>query len=207
MTIFEFISSIGIIVSSIGVIGALLFGARQISLARKAINAQSFLNLHELEVLSRGKNSEDGIAAITALKKYDNYADFEQNEPESKREAIYNAVAFLNFVATLSEEDYLKIQDAWDIYFMTYQISCDKLLPWWLEYHRKSHYNIFPSFERACLVTHEIAITPGMTNSHDNRRLPQYTKRYLHASKLPKEKLHNILNQAGILRQQPPPKP
>jgi hypothetical protein len=145
MTLFE-------IVSSVGIIGALLFGGWQISLTRKAIRAQSFLNLHQLEVSFRGKDGEDGIAAITTLKKYDTYADFEQNEPERRREAIYNAVAFLNFVATLSEEDYLKIQDAWDIYFMVYQISCEKLLPWWLEHHRKFHYNIFPSFERACLV-------------------------------------------------------
>lgn len=200
MTIFESVSSIGIIVSSVGVIGALLFSAWQISLTRKAISAQSFLNLHQLEVLSRGKDGEDGIAAITTLKKYDNYADFEQNETERKQEAIYNAVAFLNFVATLSEEDYLKIQDAWDIYFMAYRISYDKLLPWWLDHHRKLHDNIFPSFERACLVTHEIAITPGMTRAHDNKRLPQYTRRYLHASKLTQEKLHNALNRSGILR-------
>ena len=60
MAIFELVSSIGIIVSSMGVIGALLFGAWQIFLARKAISAQSFLHLHQLEVLSRGKNGEDG---------------------------------------------------------------------------------------------------------------------------------------------------
>jgi hypothetical protein len=205
MAIFELVSSIGIIVSCIGVIGALLFGVWQIFLARKAISAQSFLNLHQLEVLSRGKNGEDGLAAITTLKKYDSYTDFEQTEPESKREAIYNAVAFLNFVATLSEEDYLKIQDAWDIYFMAYRISYDKLLPWWLNHYRNFHLNIFPSFERACLVTH--AITFEMTNAHDNKRLPQYAKRYLRASKLTQEQLHNTLNQSGILRPQPPPQP
>ena len=200
MTIFE-------IGSFIGVIGALLFGAWQISLASKAIRAQSFLNLHQLEVLSRGKDGEDGIAAITMLKKYSSYTDFEQREPESKREAIYNAVAFLNFVATLSEEGYLKMQDAWNIYFMVYKISCDTLLPWWLEHHRKFHPNIFPSFERACLVTSEIAHTHGKTNAHDNKMLPQYIRRYSHASQLTKEKLHDTLNQAGILRHLPPSKP
>ena len=49
MSIFEGISAIGII-------GALVFAAWQNSLARKAIRAQSFLNLHQLEMLSRGKN-------------------------------------------------------------------------------------------------------------------------------------------------------
>ena len=193
MTIFE-------IISTIGIIGALLFSAWQTFLARKAISAQSFLNLHQLEFLSHAKDGEDGIAAITALKAYNSYADFEQGEPESKREAIYNAVAFLNFVATLSEEGYLKIQDAWDIYFMAYWISYDKLFPWWLDYHRKFHPNIFPSFERACLVTHNI--TSEMINAHDNKRLRHYIKGYSHASKLTKERLHNILNQSGILRLQ-----
>ena len=64
--------------------------------------------------------------------------------------------------------------------------------------------NIFPSFERACLVTH--AITLEMTNAYDNQRLPQYAKRYLHASKLVQEQLHTTPNQSGILRPQPPPK-
>jgi len=205
MSTFELVSFIGIIISSIGVIGALLLSTRQNSLTRKAISAQSFLNLHQLEFLSRGKGGEDGIAAITALKKYDSYTDFEQGEPESKREAIYNAVAFLNFVATLSEEGYLKVQDAWDIYFMAYWISHDKLLPWWLDYHRKFHRNIFPSFERACLVTH--AITDEMIKAHDNKRLRQYIKGYSHASKLTKERLHDVLNQSGILRLQSLPKP
>lgn len=191
------ISSIGIIVSSIGVIGALLFGAWQISVARKAISAQSFLNLHQLEILSHGKDGEDGIAAITDLEKYDDYAEFERSVSESKRVAIYNAVAFLNFVATLSEEDYLKVQDAWDIYFMAYRISYDKLWPWWLKHHRESHHNIFPSFERACLVTH--AITSEMSNAYDKKMLPQYTKRYKRASKLAKEQLDDVLNKSGIL--------
>lgn len=201
------IASIFEIISAIGIVGALIFAGWQNFLAKKAIRAQSFLTLHQLEMLSRGKDGEDGIAAITTLKQYDNYADFEQSEPESKREAIYNAVAFLNFVATLSEEDYLKIQDAWDIYFMAYCISCEKLLPWWLDHYRKLHRNIFPSFERACLVTNEIAMTPGMTNAYDNTMLRQYTRRYFRASKLTKEKLHNALNQSGILRHQTFPKP
>ena len=198
MTIFE-------AVSAISVIGAFLFSAWQIALARKTINAQSFLNVHQLEVLSRGKDGEDGIAAIIALPTYRSYTEFEQKEPERKREAIYNAVAFLNFIATLSEGHYLKVQDAWDIYFMAYRVSYDKLFPWWLEHQRKLHPNIFPSFERACLVTQ--AITPEMINAHDNRRLRQSIKRYSRASKLPKERLHNTLNQAGILRLHPPGKP
>ncbi len=193
------------LVSFIGIVGALLFSARQNFLAAKAVRAQSFLNLHQLEVSSRSKDGEDGIVAITTLKKYDTYADFVQSEPESKREAIYNAVAFLNFVATPGEEDYLKIQDAWDVYFMAYRISCDKLLPWWLEHHRQFHQNIFPSFERACLVTR--AITPEMINAHDNKRIAQYARRHYRTSKLTREKLHNALNQSGLLRYQSPSKP
>jgi hypothetical protein len=193
------------LISVVGIVGALLFSARQNFLAAKAVSAQSFLNLHQLEVLSRGKDGEDGIVAITSLKKYENYADFEQSEPVSKREAIYNAVAFLNFVATLGEENYLKIQDAWDVYFMAYRICYDKLLPWWLEYHRQFHLKVFPSFERACLVIH--AITPEMINAHDNKRIAQYARRYFRSSKLTKEILHNALNRSVVLRYQSPSKP
>ena len=76
---FDIVSSIGIIISSLGVIAAFLVGARQISLARKAISAQSFLNLHQLELASRG-DREDGIAVIAALAKYTNYTEFENGE-------------------------------------------------------------------------------------------------------------------------------
>ncbi|HEX4715556.1 MAG TPA: hypothetical protein VH164_11590, partial [Ktedonobacteraceae bacterium] len=62
--------------SAIGAAVAAGVAAWQISVARKAISAQSFLNLHQLEVQSRGKDGEDGIAAIIALKKYNDYAEF-----------------------------------------------------------------------------------------------------------------------------------
>ena len=114
-------------------------------------------------------------------------------------------MAFLNFVATLGEEDYLKIQDGWDIYFMAYRISYDKLLPWWLAYQRQFHHHIFPSFERACLVTH--AITPEMSNAFADKRKGQYEKKYYRTSKLTKEKLHNALKKSGVLRYTSPSKP
>ena len=196
--------------SALGAAAAAGVAAWQISVARKAISAQSFLNLHQLEVLSRSKDGDDGIAAITALEKYDNYADFVQKEPKKKQEAIYHAVAFLNFVATLAEEEYLQVQDAWDIYFMAYQISYDKLWPWWLEHQRETHSNIFPSFERACLVTH--AITSEMSETFDTNRLALYIKRYKRASKLTKKQLDDALKKSGILsatssqaKIQPPP--
>ena len=70
-------SSIGIVISSLGVIAAIWFGVKQISLATKAINAQSslatkainaqsFITLHQLEIASRG-DGEDGMAVIAAL--------------------------------------------------------------------------------------------------------------------------------------------
>lgn len=186
--------------SAIGAAVAAGVAAWQISVSRRATGAQSFLILHELEVNSRGKNGEDGIAAITALKKYDNYAAFENDVQEDERDAIFKAVAFLNFVATLCEEDYLKVQDAWDLYFMAYRISYDKLWPWWLEYQRESHPKIFPSFERACLVAH--AITPEMSKAYESKMLPQHTKRYKRVSKLTKEQLDGALR----LWDQPPPK-
>lgn len=186
--------------SAVGAAVAAGTAAWQISVTRKAILAQSFLNLHQLEVSSH-KDGPDGIAAIVALKKYDDYAAFKQDVPKREQDAIYSAVAFLNFIATLSEEGYLEVQDAWDIYFMAYQISYDKLWPWWLEYQRETHRNIFPSFERACLVTH--AITSEMSATYDRKRLFQYIKRYKRASKLTKEQLDGAFKQLGILRSVP----
>lgn len=205
---FDIVSSIGIIISSLGVIAAFLVGARQISLARKAISAQSFLNLHQLEIASRG-DGEDGIAAIAVLAKYTNYTEFENGVPdERKRDAIYRAVAFLNFVATLGEEGYLEVQDGWDIYFMAYWTSYEKLwhesTAWWLKHQRESHPNVFPSFERACLVTH--AIPSDMSIAYDKRMLPQYVKRYKHASRLTKEDLYKALSESELVKSQSPSK-
>lgn len=205
---FDIVSSIGIIISSLGVIAAFLVGARQISLARKAISAQSFLNLHQLEIASRG-DGEDGIAVIAALAKNTNYTEFAKDvSDERKRDAIYRAVAFLNFVAILGEEGYLEVQDGWDIYFMAYRTSYEKLwhesTAWWLKHQRKSQPNVFPSFERACSVTH--AISSDMTDAWRKRMLPQYVKRYKPASRLTKKDLKKILEELELAKSQSPSK-
>jgi hypothetical protein len=205
---FDIVSSIGIIISSLGVIAAFLVGARQISLARKAISAQSFLNLHQLEIASRG-DGEDGIAVIAALAKNTNYTEFAKDvSDERKRDAIYRAVAFLNFVAILGEEGYLEVQDGWDIYFMAYRTSYEKLwhesTAWWLKHQRESQPNVFPSFERACSVTH--AISSDMTDAWRKRMLPQYVKRYKPASRLTKKDLKKILEELELAKSQSPSK-
>ena len=124
-------------------------------------------------------DGEDGIAAIAALAKYTNYTEFEKDmSDERKRDAIYRAVAFLNFVATLGEEGYLEVQDGWDIYFMAYWTSYEKLwhesTAWWLKHQRESHPNVFPIFQRACLVTH--AISSDMSDAWRREYFPNTSK-------------------------------
>ena len=97
---------------------------------------------------------------------------------ERKRDAIYRAVAFLNFVAILGEEGYLEVQDGWDIYFMAYKTSYEKLwhesTAWWLKHQRKCQPKVFPSFERACLVTH--GISSGMSGAYERECFPNTSK-------------------------------
>ncbi len=182
------------IISAIGIISAILLGARQNNFSAKAMQAQSFLNLHNLDVQAHGPSGEDGIAAIVALKNYSSYDEFVAGETEGTREAIYNAVAFLNFVAILGEEKYLNIQDAWNIYFWAYRKSYEKLFPWWLAQQRAEHPHVFPGFERACLVTGNLS--NEQINAFDKGSIGKYIKIYHRVSHVRKTSLRAIFDDA-----------
>jgi len=182
------------IISAIGIIGALLLGIMQNKFSAKAMQAQSFLNLHSLDLQAHGPNGEDGITAIVSLKNYSNYDEFIEGETEGTREAIYNAVAFLNFVAILGEEKYLNIQDAWNIYFWAYRKSYEKLFPWWLAQQRTEHPHVFPGFERASLVTGNLS--NEQINAFDKGSISKYVKRYHRVSKIKRGSLRAIFDRA-----------
>jgi hypothetical protein len=65
--------------SVIGIIGALFVAARQNSLTSRAIRAQSFVDLLELEIQS---GFQRGIQAITSLGEYTSFAAFEAGETQ-----------------------------------------------------------------------------------------------------------------------------
>jgi hypothetical protein len=182
------------IISAIGIVSAILIGARQNNFSAKAMQAQSFLNLHGLDLQAHGPNGEDGIAAIVSLKKYNNYDEFTDGETEGTRQAIYNAVAFLNFIAILGEEKYLNIQDAWNIYFWVYRKSYENLFPWWLGKQRAEHPHVFPGFERACLVAGNIS--NEQINAFDKGSINKYVKSYYRTSKIKQASLRAIFDRA-----------
>jgi hypothetical protein len=177
------------LISVVGIMGAFLFSAWQNSLTARAIRAQSFVNLVALE---HDSGFQQGILAITALKPYTSFAEFDEAEDQETKQAIYNAVVFLNAMAVLGEEGYLHIQDAWDVYFWSYRKCFEKLLPWWLESYRVNQPKVFPSFERACSVTH--LVTASQIASFDRQIGMKHLKKYRQASGVPRAKLRRVLS-------------
>ncbi|HEY1387347.1 MAG TPA: hypothetical protein VGF38_02290 [Ktedonobacterales bacterium] len=175
--------------SALGIIGAFLFSAWQNSLTSRAIRAQSFVNLLALE---NDSGFQKGILAITSLKPYTSFAEFDAGEDMETKQAIYDAVVFLNFMAVLGEEGYLHIQDAWDVYFWSYRKCFEKLLPWWLEAYRAHQPNVFPSFERTCRVTS--LVTTAQIAAFDRRIGMKHLKKYHQTSQVPRAKLRSVLS-------------
>lgn len=190
-TLLSLLLGIGVeVISVVGVIGALLISSRQNDLTSRAIRAQSFVQLLQLETEAQ---FQDGIRAITDLREYHNYKEFETEVPDEKKELIYRAVVFLNFMAVLGEERYIQIQDAWNVYFWSYRLCYEKLLPWWLAEQRVHQPNVFPSFERACNVIWQV--TDKQIRSFDERVGLKYLALYRQTSLLPKGKLSQVLRQ------------
>jgi hypothetical protein len=183
----DLLQTIVAIFTPVGIIAAIILGINQNRASSKTILAQSFLTLHSLDFQSRGPNGEDGIAAIHALPRYTTYQEFIAKESAATVQAIYNAVAFLNFIAILSEEGYMNVQDAWDIYFWAYRKSYEKLYPWWIDSQREANQHLFPGFERACLT---IGLIPAdAINVFDKRALSGFVKTYHEVSRVPSGKL------------------
>ena len=177
------------LVSVIGIIGALLMSSRQNAITSRAIRAQSFVQLLDLEIQSR---FQEGILAITKLPVYQSYTEFDARESPATKQAIYNAVVFLNSMAVLGEESYLHIQDSWDVYFWSYRICKEKLLSWWLAAQRIGQPNVFPSFERACNVT--ALVSDGQIAAFDGRIGPKHLKKYQQTSRVPVGELRAALS-------------
>jgi hypothetical protein len=122
-------------------------------LTRRALRAQSFLSLHELELTA---NYFHGMQAIYDLPDFTSYEDFLSGLSREQQIAIYQVVSFLDFVAVLIEDRYLIRQNAWDIYFWAYRVCAKKLLTWWLRGVRKEQQMLFSGFERMCLIVADV---------------------------------------------------
>lgn len=180
--------------SVLGIISAFLLSTRQNALTSRAIRAQSFVNLLALE---SDLGFQKGIRAITSLKPYTSFADFDASEEQETKQAIYDAVGFLNFMAVLGEDGYLHIQDSWDVYFWSYRQCFEKLLPWWLDEYRISQPNVFPSFERACRVTS--LVSPTQVAGFERQISTRYVKKYHKISKVARAKLRGVLAPPGAI--------
>ncbi len=177
------------VVSVVGVISALSGSTWLNVLTSRAIRAQSFVDVLDLEIQSE---FQKGILAVTALKDYTNYEDFDENELTDTKEAVYNAVVFLNFMAVLGEEGYLHIQDAWDVYFWSYRTCSEKLLPWWLAEQRVHQPHVFPSFERACSAI--MLVNVHLVSKFDKRIGSKHLRKYQRTSRVKRGKLRPALS-------------
>jgi hypothetical protein len=184
--------------SVLGIVGALLFSAWQNSLTARSIRAQSFVNLL---VLENDSGFQHGIRAITSLKPYTSFAAFDAGEDPETKQAIYDAVVYLNAMAALGEQGYVHMQDAWDVYFWSYRTCFDKLLPWWLEGYRATQPSVFPSFEHACRVTH--LVTAAQIARFEKKTSRTLKRRYHHSAHVPRAKLRSVFSRPS----QPPTRP
>jgi hypothetical protein len=131
----------------------------QARLSRKALQAQSYINLEALEVET---GYRDGMRTITTLNHYDSYDAFRADTADAQKteERIYNAISFLNFVAHLVDEGYLSRDAAWRIYVYNYRSCVEKgILTWWLPAWRQNHPGDFTLFERMCAIIQRTDLT------------------------------------------------
>jgi hypothetical protein len=96
-------------------------------------------------------------------------------------------------MAVLGEEEYLHIQDAWDVYFWSYRRCHEKLLPWWLAGQRINQPNVFPSFERACKVTSLVSVEQMV--AFDKRIGAKHLEKYHKTSRVGRRMLHAVLSR------------
>lgn len=190
--------------SVLGIVGALLFAAWQNALTARSIRAQSFVNLL---VLENDSGFQHGIRAITSLKPSTSFAAFEAGEDPETKQAIYDAVVYLNAMAALGEQGYVQMQDAWDVYFWSYRTCFEKLLPWWLDGYRATQPAVFPSFERACRVTH--LVTAAQIARFEQKTSGTLLRRYRRVSHVPRAKLRSVFLQSSHPSHlsQPPTRP
>jgi hypothetical protein len=182
------------LVTIIGIVAAIFFSINQSRATAKQLRAQSFLQLYDYNAKAYTDDGMDGIELLAKLPTYTSYDDFVTSESLAKRKAIYNTVAFLNFIAILAEGGYLNMQDAWNIYFWSYRLSYKKLFPWWLKEQHKYHPHAFAGFERACLTAGNIP--EEQINTFDRGRISRYVSLYAPTANLSQQMLREKFQKA-----------
>ena len=135
------------LISVLIAVAALLLTLWQNILTRRAAEAQVFLTVEQLGIDAAYR---EGIIAIASLKSYDDFDQFSVSESQETQRLIFQTVEFLNFAAHLADKKYLPRQTIWDLYFWGYRTCNQKLIPWWVEGHRRKHPRRFSTFERMC---------------------------------------------------------
>jgi hypothetical protein len=164
------LTAIATIMSLLIAVAAVCLTLWQNVLQRRAAQAEVFLHMLEQ---SLSYDVANGMNLLIALKDYDTFEAYESSEPPPNQEAIYKVVDFLNNTASLVEEGLIPRQAVWDLYFWSYRVAHEKLMPWWLAGIRKrSYFQRLPNFER---MGDQVArVSLEQIRQHDERQARRY---------------------------------
>jgi hypothetical protein len=143
---------------------ALRLTSKRLELAEKGLkqSANHMARSAELQALVQFRTSaknyhySDGIERIATLSVED-WREYKSSVSEADREKIRGCVEHLNFVANLVDAQHIKMQTAWDLYFMSYRLIANKLEPWWFEGMSDGHPNRFSATRRMAKRVMEIS--------------------------------------------------
>lgn len=165
-------------------------------LSRRALQAQSLLDLRSLHIQT---NLSKKVKIIASLKPYTTYDEFQQAENDDVQLAIRDVAEFLNFAARFVREGLLPRKIIWDIYFDAYRLCYHKLGSWWVTGIRKQwgQPREFVSFELMC---YQVAAVSDKAvekyNENEDRPIIGYTKQIAQNQKRTAKKLQHARQKA-----------
>jgi hypothetical protein len=149
-------SSVAIILSIWSVVvAALSFGA-VIWQAHQAARANELNSFISLGTYADRLDYSSGIDVISRVR-CSTQGDFEQQFTSEERQQVRRCVEFLSFAAHLVDNGHLPRQRVWDIYFMSYRMVGQHLMPWWFEHQRKTLPQRFVAVQHMCKIV--LAVT------------------------------------------------
>ena len=115
--------------------GALIYTATQTKLNRKAIEAETFVQIVNT---AREIGFSQGMDLIRSLP-YKNYDEFKKSASSEVQIHIRKVVDFLNDLGHMIKHGYLAKEHVLRIYYLSINACEKRLLPWWLEGFRREH--------------------------------------------------------------------
>ena len=136
------------LISSIATTVAAVFIAWQVHVARKTMQAQTFLRIIDT---ARSIRFSQGMDIIRSLR-YDNYEQFRRSETKEVQGQVRDIVDFVNDLNHLLREKYVTEEQVRQIYSSSIRSCAERLLPWWLWGFRDQHGGpyYYKNFEELC---------------------------------------------------------